>query len=131
MRHKVSRRRFLAAACVGAAVSARKRAYSRESSPKLAVLGGKAVRNQPFPSWPVIGDNDEKAWLDVLRSRSWNRLGGTRVDQFEKSWAAQLGAGHRRSLAGAGPNARSHWRASSVPATALPRPVEPALSLPR
>jgi len=94
MRHKVSRRRFLAAACVGAAVSARKRAYSRESSPKLAVLGGKAVRNQPFPSWPVIGDNDEKAWLDVLRSRSWNRLGGTRVDQFEKSWAAQLGAGH-------------------------------------
>ena len=94
MRHKVSRRRFLAAACVGAAVSARKRAYSRESSPKLAVLGGKAVRNQPFPSWPVIGDNDEKAWLDVLRSRSWNRLGGTRVDQFEKSWAGQLGAGH-------------------------------------
>ena len=24
-----------------------------------------------FPNWPVIGENDEKAWMEVLRKGRW------------------------------------------------------------
>jgi perosamine synthetase len=89
MQSSVTRRHFLKAVSVGAALSSPKRAQNLNSSSQLAILGGKPVRSESFPSWPVVGDEDEKALLRVLRSRKWNR--GSAVDQFEKDWAAKVG----------------------------------------
>ncbi len=96
MEKNLTRRRFLKA--TGAAVSglAGQQALLRDvsASDKLALLGGKPVRSEPFPSWPIIGESDEKALVAVLRSRRWNRIGGSYVERFEKTWAEHTGAGH-------------------------------------
>jgi dTDP-4-amino-4,6-dideoxygalactose transaminase len=93
MANRVTRRRFLGtAAGVAAAGAAPARAARPASGEKLALLGGKPVRTQPFPSWPLVRDNDEKAWMDVLRTGKWYRLSGSYVKQFEQAWAKALGA---------------------------------------
>lgn len=99
MGHKLSRRRFLAATGAGTTglglgrQSGSTRSVSLGAAgATLALLGGKPVRNEPFPSWPVISANEEKAWMEVLRAKKWNRLGGSYVDRFENIWAKQLGS---------------------------------------
>ena len=90
MTNRVTRRRFVgAAAGAGTALAAGTKATSGE---KPALLGGKPVRTEPFPSWPVIQENDEKAWMEVLRSKRWYRLSGAYVKKFEEKWAAVMGA---------------------------------------
>jgi perosamine synthetase len=91
MSHDLSRRRLLGAASTGllAAQVARPAATG-----KPAILGGQPVRTAPFPSWPVIAENDERAWMQVLRNGKWNRLDGDCARQFEQTWAATLGAKH-------------------------------------
>mgnify|MGYP000921215185 CR=1 FL=1 len=59
---------------------------------KPALLGGPKVRTEPFPSWPIIEENDEKAWMEVLRERGWCRTQGERGAQFEKAYAEMMGA---------------------------------------
>ncbi len=84
----MTRRNFVAASAgVGLAATP-------NSGEKLAVLGGRPVRQQPFPSWPVIRDNDERGWMEVLRKGKWNRLNGSLARQFEETWAKTLGARH-------------------------------------
>jgi perosamine synthetase len=58
----------------------------------LAVLGGKPLRVEPFPSWPKVAANDEKAWSEVLHRGRWCRLDGSFAKRFEETWAAALGA---------------------------------------
>jgi perosamine synthetase len=99
MKNSFSRRRFLEAACVGGAMAglARQPRALRASSSvnsKPALLGGTPVRTLPFPSWPVISEKDEQAWMEVFRTRRWNRLNGTYVEQFEKTWAERLETQH-------------------------------------
>src|SRR5437899_13021876 len=86
MTKKNTRRTFLAAA------SATALAAGPKAIDKPALLGGAPVRERRFPSWPQIRENDEKAWLEVLRSGRWNRLGGKYAAQFEEAWAGRLGA---------------------------------------
>ncbi|HEY3132702.1 MAG TPA: DegT/DnrJ/EryC1/StrS family aminotransferase [Acidobacteriota bacterium] len=98
MKTHLSRRHFLKVTSAGAAslnlIEHSSLAVGKGSrlGDKLAILGGKPVRAQAFPSWPVIGDNDRRAWSEVLESKRWNRLGGSYVERFEKAWAQQLGA---------------------------------------
>ena len=40
---------------------------------KLALSGGKPVRERPFPAWPVFDAREEKLMLEVLRSGQWWR----------------------------------------------------------
>ncbi|RKY35524.1 MAG: hypothetical protein DRP73_04610, partial [Candidatus Omnitrophota bacterium] len=40
---------------------------------KLAICGGEPLRKRLFPSWPVFDEREEKALLEVLRSRTWGR----------------------------------------------------------
>jgi perosamine synthetase len=61
---------------------------------KPALLGGKAVRTQPFPSWPVWDNLDEKEVLDALNSGHWFRGAGTKVAGFEAAYAKLTGAKH-------------------------------------
>jgi perosamine synthetase len=87
MSDPVSRRNFVAAAATASAAAA-------STMEKPALLGGKPVRSKPFPSWPLIRENDEKAWMEVLRSGRWNKLNGTQARRFEKTWAEKIGAKH-------------------------------------
>lgn len=59
---------------------------------KLAVNGGPQVRTKPFPSWPVYGQEEEQALIEVLRSGKWGRHVGERVTTFERDFAAYQGA---------------------------------------
>jgi dTDP-4-amino-4,6-dideoxygalactose transaminase len=96
MKTNPSRRHFLKAASAGVfsgmtAQAAALRATSSVNG-RLALSGGTPVRSQSFPSWPVITSADEQIWMEVFRTKRWNRLNGTYVDQFEKTWAERLGA---------------------------------------
>jgi perosamine synthetase len=82
----VTRRGFVAAAAAATAAGASK------SHGKLALLGGEPVRKKPFPTWPRIGPEDEKAWMEVLRSGRWYRGGAQAVDRFEKKYAEMMGS---------------------------------------
>ncbi len=59
-----------------------------------AILGGTPVRRDRFASWPIVGENDERGWLEVLRSKKWCRIDGHRVERFEETWARTMGAKH-------------------------------------
>jgi perosamine synthetase len=99
-----SRRDFLGSALAGAAglgLLTNKVMFAQaNSTEKLAVLGGTPVRTTPFPGWPIVATNDEKAWADVLRKGEWCRLSEPQtayVGRFEKAWAEMTGA--KRCLA--------------------------------
>lgn len=62
------------------------------SGNKLAACGGKPVRTQPFHSWPVFGQEEETALLEVFRSGKW--WYGEKVQEFEKKYAEFHGANH-------------------------------------
>ncbi|MBI1789956.1 MAG: DegT/DnrJ/EryC1/StrS family aminotransferase [Acidobacteria bacterium] len=87
-----SRRTVLGAGLATAAAHA-------ASTEKPALLGGAPVRTRHFPSWPRIAENDEKAWMEVLRNGRWNRLGGSYAKRFEETWARMLGARHCLAVA--------------------------------
>ncbi len=53
----------------------------------LAIRNGNPVRIQPFPAWPVVDQNDERALLDVLRSGTWGRHQGKQTLAFEAAFA--------------------------------------------
>ena len=80
------------AAAVGLAGANALSAFTGSSTERPALLGGKPVRTQPFPSWPVIRQNDEQAWKEVLASGKWCRLDGSRTTRFETEWAQTVGA---------------------------------------
>ena len=60
---------------------------------KLAINGGKPVRTESWPSWPIYGENEEKYLLEALHSRRWCRLSygepsDSMVGRFEDKFAA-------------------------------------------
>jgi len=70
---------------------------------RLALFGGTPVRHDGFPSWPIYGQQEERALLEVLHSGRW--WSGTqayhdansvdvpsKVAAFESSFAAYCGA---------------------------------------
>jgi len=61
---------------------------------KLALLGGKPTKTNPFPDWPQFDHKEEKALLDVLHSGVWWRTPGTRTLQFEGEFARYHQAKH-------------------------------------
>ena len=104
MSNDITRRHFLGAASAGTAglaVAAHLSPAARpRSTRELALLGGEPVRREPFPSWPVIREGDEKAWMEVLRKGRWCRLGTSGyAKRFEELWAEQTGAKYCRVTA--------------------------------
>jgi dTDP-4-amino-4,6-dideoxygalactose transaminase len=95
MRMPHSRRSFLGAVSAAAsAVGLGGRNASASADEPLAVLGGRPVRRGRFASWPIIADNDEKSWMEVLRKKKWCRIDGDYANRFEESWARIMGAKH-------------------------------------
>ena len=52
----------------------------------LAINGGKPVRTKPFPSWPVVGEEERNNLLEVLESKKWGY--GEKAKEFEEKFAA-------------------------------------------
>jgi len=98
MKKNFSRRNFLQTSLAGAVASSVAPATPAGPAPldsaKPALLGGTPVRTAAFPSWPLVGEAEERHLLETLRSRKWNRMEGGVVARFEKEWATRLGATH-------------------------------------
>ncbi len=63
-------------------------------SRELAILGGRPLREMPFPSWPVFGEEEERGLIRALRSGRWGKTEGEEVTRFERRFAAYCGARH-------------------------------------
>jgi perosamine synthetase len=92
----MKRRNFLKSTVVGTAglsLGGSMILHSQDSGAlaRPALLGGKPLRTVPFPSWPVIGENDEKAWIECLRAKHWFRMNGDAVSSFERAYAKLMG----------------------------------------
>ncbi len=95
MRMPHSRRSFLGAISAAAsAVGLGGRNAPAAGDEPLAILGGKPVRRERFSSWPIVEENDEKAWMEVLRKKKWCRIDGDYANRFEETWARMMGAKH-------------------------------------
>ena len=64
------------------------------SSGKPALLGGTKSQTGTFPTWPIFDEHDEQAIAAALKSGRWGRLIGTKVVEFEKTFANLMGAKH-------------------------------------
>ena len=66
--------------------------------PKLAIKGGSPEAGElmkRIPKWPMFSDDDEKALIEVLRSRRWCRIySGSRAESFENAFAKYHDAKH-------------------------------------
>jgi len=72
-------------------------------SERLALLGGPKVRSRPFPPYPVLGDEERQAVLEVLEEGRLSTfiaepgehfLGGRRIREFEKAFAEYHGVAY-------------------------------------
>ncbi|HLU89776.1 MAG TPA: DegT/DnrJ/EryC1/StrS family aminotransferase [Cyclobacteriaceae bacterium] len=61
---------------------------------KPALLGGPRAHPGGFPGWPVFGQREEEALVEVLRSKYWGRLSGDTVADFEQAFAKKFGTRH-------------------------------------
>jgi perosamine synthetase len=101
MSQNMSRRRFIQANVVGATAITKSapafaHVFEDKTTAKPVLLGGEAVRRQPFPSWPVAETLDEERFMEALRRKEWCRLYGDIATRFEEQWAALLGV--RRAI---------------------------------
>ena len=97
MRPSVTRRRFVGASALASAALNLEAAPPAEtpadtSAAMPAILGGAKAHPQPFPSWPVFNETEERGVLDTLRSGKWYRGTGKMVDQFQRAYADLTGA---------------------------------------
>lgn len=74
---------------------------------KLAINGGKPVREKLFPAYNTITDAEKRAAMEVLDSGNMSQFlgcwhpdffGGPKVQEFEKAWARAFHAGHAISV---------------------------------
>jgi len=63
---------------------------------RLAVDGGTPVRVKPFPSWPLWGEEEEKALLEVLHSGDWSSPSrpASKLAAFQTAFAEYQQAKH-------------------------------------
>lgn len=90
------RRRFFLGAGPALALA---QSSGRAADQKLALLGGEPVRRKAWPSWPQTVPQDETTWLEALRACKWWRKEGHFVRDFERAWAAKIGANHCIAMA--------------------------------
>jgi perosamine synthetase len=61
---------------------------------KLAIDGGSKVRNEPFPPWPVLGEEDIAVVSEAIRSGRLTQLTSGDVAAFEEAYAGWHGVRH-------------------------------------
>jgi dTDP-4-amino-4,6-dideoxygalactose transaminase len=61
---------------------------------QLAIEGGAKLREKPLPSRRDVGAEEMKELVDVIFSGNMYRVGGTKVDEFEREFAKLYGVEH-------------------------------------
>lgn len=61
---------------------------------QLAIHGGTPVRTEPFPAWPIFGEEEEKLVLEVVRSGKWGGSNRNKLPEFEAQFSAMHEAKH-------------------------------------
>ena len=63
---------------------------------ELAIRGGKALRTEPYPEWPVFDERDIQAVTDVIRSGRWGGYPypGPRTQAFLRKFEEMQGGGY-------------------------------------
>ena len=74
-------------------------AWTKEVADKPALLGGKPVRTNGFPDWPVIQPSDDAAWLKVMHDKNWCSLNGNVASNFESAFAERNQSPHCVAIA--------------------------------
>lgn len=95
MNIKLNRRKFiniLSVTGTGLAVGIPSFANAGFQNSKPALLGGPKAHPERFPGWPIFDKTEEDALLEVLKSKSWGRLNGEAVAEFEEKYGKTLGA---------------------------------------
>ncbi len=82
---------------------------------KLAIKGGKPVREKPFPSWPIYGEEEYKALKEVLESGVWG-IGGKKKIEFEKKFAEYHGVDYGIAVTSGTAALEISLRAANIPA---------------
>jgi len=95
---KINRRRFIAATSIGTASAVFPGGYclsgtSYRGKSKLAITGGKRLRERPFTSWPQSSKRIEDSLVETAKSGCWYRFqsGSKNVHTFEKKFAEFVG----------------------------------------
>jgi dTDP-4-amino-4,6-dideoxygalactose transaminase len=67
-----------------------------EEMAKLAALGGKSVREEKYPDWPVYDERDIEAVTEVIRSGQWGGYPwpGPKTAEFAKKFAEMQGVNY-------------------------------------
>ena len=62
---------------------------------KLAILGGEATRQEPYPQWPVFDERDIEAVTNVIKSGNWGGFPypGPNTQEFLKKFSEMQGGG--------------------------------------
>lgn len=60
----------------------------------LAIRGGNPVRQEPFPVWPVWGEEEIEYLTRVIKSGKWGSINGKVTGEFESKFAAYQHAKH-------------------------------------
>ncbi len=66
---------------------------------KLALFGGRPIREKPLPPWPYYADDEVEAVSTVLRSGRVNAWTGPEVEWFEQQFADYVGVRHGIAVA--------------------------------
>lgn len=82
---------------------------------KLAINGGRPVRETPFPKWPYWDANELKAVQEVIHSGVWG-INGSRVRQFEEKFSRYLGCTHGIAMSSGTLALRAALVAAGLPA---------------
>lgn len=54
---------------------------------KLALYGGEALKQNPFPKWPMYSEREIELLTEVVESQAWWRMTGSKVREFEEKFA--------------------------------------------
>ncbi|NLX99323.1 MAG: DegT/DnrJ/EryC1/StrS aminotransferase family protein [Rhodopirellula sp.] len=73
--------------------------HGRSSTNQLAIHGGRPLRSDPMPPWPVFDEQQIGAVADVLRSGKVNYWTGDACRQFEQQFASAVGCKHAVAVA--------------------------------
>jgi len=74
-------------------------AIASELGNAIAITGGVPVRRDPFPSWPVLEEDEVEAATTVLRSGKLNYWTGNEGRAFEREFAEFTGCKYAIALA--------------------------------
>lgn len=92
-----NRRKFISNVAIvgtGLAIGAPHMVSAGTSNTKPAILGGPRAHTGPYPSWPVENAIEESGLTEVLRSKKWGRLDGSRMAKFEAEYSKLFGVKH-------------------------------------